>query len=74
MFEQYIVQLVSWLIAEIIFIVWSNQENLKVKSQFKTIQTAEELEAAFTPGAEFGFNVVVDIEKSDAETTSSSSS
>ncbi|URD84778.1 Bacterial trigger factor protein (TF) [Musa troglodytarum] len=34
-------------------------ENLKVKSQFKTIQTAEELEAAFTPGSEFGFNAVI---------------
>ncbi|URD77412.1 Bacterial trigger factor protein (TF) [Musa troglodytarum] len=30
-----------------------------VKSQFKTIQTAEELEAAFTPGSEFGFNAVI---------------
>ncbi|URD77414.1 Bacterial trigger factor protein (TF) [Musa troglodytarum] len=40
-----------FLIAEI--------ENLKVKSQFKTIQTAEELEAAFTPGSEFGFNAVI---------------
>ncbi|URD77411.1 Bacterial trigger factor protein (TF) [Musa troglodytarum] len=35
-----------------------SRENLKVKSQFKTIQTAEELEAAFTPGSEFGFNAV----------------
>ncbi|URD84788.1 Bacterial trigger factor protein (TF) [Musa troglodytarum] len=35
-----------------------DRENLKVKSQFKTIQTAEELEAAFTPGSEFGFNAV----------------
>ncbi|URD77410.1 Bacterial trigger factor protein (TF) [Musa troglodytarum] len=36
-----------------------DRENLKVKSQFKTIQTAEELEAAFTPGSEFGFNAVI---------------
>ncbi|URD84791.1 Bacterial trigger factor protein (TF) [Musa troglodytarum] len=48
----------KFLIQEIVGITIGDYENLKVKSQFKTIQTAEELEAAFTPGSEFGFNAV----------------
>ncbi|CAL9069400.1 uncharacterized protein LOC135653225 isoform X4 [Musa acuminata AAA Group] len=67
----------KFLIQEIVGITigdYVKKENLKVKSQFKTIQTAEELEAAFTPGSEFGFNAVVDVENSDSETTSSSAS
>ncbi|URD84790.1 Bacterial trigger factor protein (TF) [Musa troglodytarum] len=49
----------KFLIQEIVGITIGDYENLKVKSQFKTIQTAEELEAAFTPGSEFGFNAVI---------------
>lgn len=44
-----------------------------MKSQFKTIQTAEELEAAFAPGNEFGFDAVVDIDISDVEMATSGS-
>lgn len=50
------------------------KEKLTVKKQFKTTQAAEELESAFTPGSEFGFNATMEIEKSDPEATSSSSS
>ncbi|XP_077229241.1 bacterial trigger factor isoform X2 [Tasmannia lanceolata] len=48
--------------------------SLKVKNKFKTTQAMEELELAFTPGSEFGFNATMDIEKSQTETTSSSES
>ncbi|XP_020097733.1 uncharacterized protein LOC109716583 isoform X2 [Ananas comosus] len=50
------------------------KEKLKVKSQFKTLQSAEELESAFEPGSEFGFNATINFEKSDPETTEPSSS
>ncbi|XP_042416766.1 uncharacterized protein LOC122005704 isoform X1 [Zingiber officinale] len=50
------------------------KENLKVKSQFKTIQTSEELEAAFAPGNDFNFDAVVDIDISDVEMATSVSS
>lgn len=49
------------------------QEKLKVKSRFKTTQTVEELESAFTPGSEFGFDATIDFDKSDHEATSSGS-
>lgn len=49
------------------------KENLTVKSQFQTTQTAGELESAFTPGKEFGFNATVEIIKSDTETTTTDS-
>lgn len=44
------------------------KENIKVKSQFQTIQTAEELELAFSPGKEFGFNATMEILKPETET------
>lgn len=50
------------------------KEDLTVKSQFQTVQTAEELESAFTPGSEFGFNATVEIIKPDSETIESDSS
>ncbi|XP_039119321.1 uncharacterized protein LOC120255591 [Dioscorea cayenensis subsp. rotundata] len=49
------------------------KENLKVKSQFKTTQTADELESAFTPGIEFSFNATMELLKTDAEAANSSS-
>ncbi|WOK96488.1 hypothetical protein Cni_G05195 [Canna indica] len=64
----------KFLIQEVVSITigdYVKKENLTVKSEFKTIQTAEELEAAFTPGSEFGFNAVVEVETSDIKTTSS---
>ncbi|KAK1318828.1 hypothetical protein QJS10_CPB04g01885 [Acorus calamus] len=50
------------------------KEKLKVKNNFKTIQTAEELESAFTPGNEFGFNATMKFEKTEPEPEADSSS
>ncbi|KAJ6810959.1 uncharacterized protein M6B38_156220 [Iris pallida] len=50
------------------------KEDLTVKSQFQTAQTFEELESAFTPGSEFGFNATVEIINPDSETIESDSS
>lgn len=44
-----------------------------MKSQLKTIQSAEELEAAFVPGGEFGFNATIDFDKSETEESDKSS-
>ncbi|CAA7396660.1 unnamed protein product [Spirodela intermedia] len=38
------------------------KENLKVGSKCNTIQTAEELESAFSPGTTFGFNAILEFE------------
>lgn len=41
------------------------QENLDVKDRkISTTQTAEELKKSFTPGSEFGFNVIIEPENS----------
>ncbi|XP_008788187.2 trigger factor-like isoform X1 [Phoenix dactylifera] len=67
----------KFLIEEIVGMTigdYVKKEKLKVKSQFKTTQTAVELESAFTPGSEFGFNATIDFDKSDLEATSSGSS
>ncbi|PKA55788.1 hypothetical protein AXF42_Ash012080 [Apostasia shenzhenica] len=67
----------KFLIQEIVSISMSDyvrKENLKVNNQFKTVQTADDLESGFIPGSEFGFNATMEIEKSDLETTSSESS
>ncbi|KAA8527254.1 hypothetical protein F0562_034649 [Nyssa sinensis] len=51
------------------------KENLTVKDKkINTIQTAEELKLLSTPGNEFGFSATVELEKSETETTGSSSS
>lgn len=50
------------------------QEKLTVKSQFQTTQTAEELQSAFTPGKEFGFDATVEIAESDSDTAAGDSS
>jgi len=44
-----------------------NQENLKVKSEIKTTQSEGEMESAFAPGSAFGFNVILQLEKSDSD-------
>ncbi|XP_039119323.1 trigger factor-like [Dioscorea cayenensis subsp. rotundata] len=66
----------KFLIEEIVSITvgdFVKKENLKVKSQFKTTQTADELESAFTPGSEFSFNATMELLKTDAEAANSSS-
>ncbi|KAM0947194.1 putative trigger factor [Dioscorea sansibarensis] len=66
----------KFLIEEIVSITvgdFVKKENLKVKSQFKTTQTADELQSAFTPGSEFGFNATMELLKTDAEATNPSS-
>ncbi|KAK8914520.1 hypothetical protein KSP39_PZI023770 [Platanthera zijinensis] len=50
---------------------YAKKENVKVKNQVKTAQTAEELKAAFLPGSEFGFNATIEIESLDSEIASS---
>ncbi|ONK72477.1 uncharacterized protein A4U43_C04F19840 [Asparagus officinalis] len=50
------------------------KENLTVKSQFQTTQTSEELESAFAPGSEFGFNATMEIVKSESDTNITDSS
>jgi len=44
-----------------------NQENLKVKPEIKTTQSEGEMELAFAPGSAFGFNVILQLEKSDSD-------
>ena len=44
-----------------------NQENLKVKPEIKTTQSEGEMESAFAPGSAFGFNVILELEKSDSD-------
>jgi hypothetical protein len=44
------------------------QENLKVNPEIQTTQSEAEMESAFTPGSAFGFNVVLQLEKSDGTT------
>ncbi|KAM5554155.1 hypothetical protein ABKV19_026077 [Rosa sericea] len=44
------------------------QENLTVKeNKINTTQSAEELQSLFTPGNEFAFNAIVELEKSETE-------
>ncbi|OEL28339.1 hypothetical protein BAE44_0010641 [Dichanthelium oligosanthes] len=43
------------------------KENLKVNPEIKTTQTESEMESAFTPGSAFGFNVILQLEKSDSD-------
>ncbi|CAO2195542.1 unnamed protein product [Urochloa humidicola] len=43
------------------------KENLKVNPEIKTTQTEGEMESAFTPGLAFGFNVIMQLEKSDSD-------
>lgn len=46
------------------------KENLNVKeNKINTIQTAEELKSSFTPEKEFGFNAIIELEKSETETS-----
>lgn len=51
------------------------KNNIFVKdNKINTIQTIEELQSSFTPGSDFGFNVTLELEKPDAETSSPDSS
>ncbi|KAK7312385.1 hypothetical protein VNO77_36194 [Canavalia gladiata] len=44
---------------------YARKENLDVKDRkISTTQTAEELKKSFTPGNEFGFNVIIEPENS----------
>ncbi|CAL4946180.1 unnamed protein product [Urochloa decumbens] len=43
------------------------KENLKVNPEIKTTQTEGEMESSFTPGSAFGFNVIMQLEKSDPD-------
>lgn len=50
------------------------QENLSVKeNKISTTQIAEELNSAFAPGKDFGFNTIVELESPEIETSSSTS-
>lgn len=54
---------------------YTKKENLKVKDKkINTTETAQELRKLFTPGKDFRFSAVMELEKSEAETLSSSSS
>nr|CAB3479103.1 unnamed protein product [Digitaria exilis] len=43
------------------------KENLKVNPEIRTTQTESEMETAFRPGSAFGFNVILQLEKSDSD-------
>ncbi|PUZ53545.1 hypothetical protein GQ55_5G059800 [Panicum hallii var. hallii] len=43
------------------------KENLKVNPEIKTTQTESEMESLFKPGSAFGFNVILQLEKSDED-------
>ncbi|KAJ1286613.1 hypothetical protein BS78_03G365700 [Paspalum vaginatum] len=43
------------------------KEKLKVKPEIKTTQSESEMESTFTPGSAFGFNVILQLEKSDSD-------
>ncbi|GJM92318.1 hypothetical protein PR202_ga08780 [Eleusine coracana subsp. coracana] len=43
------------------------QENLKVNPEIETTQSEAEMESAFKPGSAFGFNVILQLEKSDTD-------
>ncbi|KAL6614012.1 hypothetical protein ACP70R_036282 [Stipagrostis hirtigluma subsp. patula] len=43
------------------------KENLKVNPEIRTTQSESELESAFVPGSAFGFNVIMQLEKSDSD-------
>ncbi|KAF3632300.1 hypothetical protein CQW23_15970 [Capsicum baccatum] len=46
------------------------KENLTVKdNKISTTQTADELKSSFAPGTQFGFNAILELEKSKAEAT-----
>ncbi|GER38641.1 ATP-dependent Clp protease ATP-binding subunit ClpX [Striga asiatica] len=58
-------EIISSTVAEYV-----KKENLAVKdNKIITIQTAEELKSAFTPGSEFGFNATLELEKSSVESS-----
>ena len=38
-----------------------------MKSEIKTTQSEGEMESAFAPGSAFGFNVILQLEKSDSD-------
>ncbi|KAK3166211.1 hypothetical protein QOZ80_1AG0042850 [Eleusine coracana subsp. coracana] len=43
------------------------KENLKVNPEIETTQSEAEMESAFKPGSAFGFNVILQLEKSDTD-------
>ncbi|TVU36203.1 hypothetical protein EJB05_18127 [Eragrostis curvula] len=43
------------------------KENLKVNPEIMTTQSEAEIESAFKPGSAFGFNVMLQLEKSDTD-------
>ncbi|GAV66515.1 Trigger_N domain-containing protein [Cephalotus follicularis] len=54
---------------------YAKKENLNVKDKkISTTQTVEELKKMYAPGNDFGFNAVLELEKTEIETSSSSSS
>lgn len=67
----------KFLIQEVVSITigdFVRKEKLTVKSKFQTAQTAEELESAFSPGKEFGFNATMEIVTPDSDSDSGSDS
>ncbi|KAF8402331.1 hypothetical protein HHK36_013285 [Tetracentron sinense] len=65
----------NFVIQEIVSSTMADFENLTVKDKkFNTTQPEAELKLVFAPGKEFGFNATLELEKSEAETTSSTSS
>ncbi|KAL5728195.1 hypothetical protein ACHQM5_001307 [Ranunculus cassubicifolius] len=63
-------RVVKFVIQEIIstsMTEYVEQEKLKMKKEFKTIQSAEELEKLFEPGKPFGFNATMDFDKEESK-------
>ncbi|PIA59240.1 hypothetical protein AQUCO_00400254v1 [Aquilegia coerulea] len=70
-------RLIKFVIQEIVsstMTEYVDEEGLNVKKEFKTIQTPDELESLFEPGNPFGFNATLDVETSEIEATTPSSS
>lgn len=44
------------------------KENLKVKSDLKTMESAEELDAAFEPGKDLEFHITLELEEEESQT------
>ncbi|KAF6137259.1 hypothetical protein GIB67_036296 [Kingdonia uniflora] len=70
-------RVINFVMHEIVSTTMSDfvkKENLTAKKEFKTVQSAEELESAFEAGKEFGFNATLEIENPETEATGESSS
>ncbi|KAH7572901.1 hypothetical protein JRO89_XS03G0031200 [Xanthoceras sorbifolium] len=68
-------RVMKFVVQEIVSSTMTDYTKKAMKDKkINTIQTAQELRKLFTPGKDFGFNAVMELEKSEAETSSTSSS